>query len=228
MKETRLSSTCSPILPLEYQEAGREICMLPLVSSPAAVDPQPPVLIGVSEEEVDRRIQVARDAALGEAEQRVRLECERASREAQQKMTETLREFSDERAKYFRRVEGEVVQLALSIARKILQRETELDPTLLSGLVKIALDRMQYDSVVRIRVAPENAELWRKCGNGNGGSARWEISPDEALDLGDCIVETDLGTADFGFEAQLRDVEESFVKLLAQRPNAESRYAPGI
>lgn len=226
MKEMRLSS--SSVLPLEYQEAGGETLTLPLVSSSMAAEPSPPVVIGIPEEEVERRIRLARDAAVAAADQRVRIECERASKDTQQKVVATLKEFSDERAEYFRKAEGAVVQLALSIARKILQREAELDPMLLSGLVRIALDRMQCGSVVRVRVTTENAEFWRRCGDENGGSTRWEISPDDTLDPGDCIVETDLGTANLGFESQLRDVEESFKQLLAHRPDAQPCHATRV
>ena len=223
-----MSSMCPFILPLEYQEAGEATLALPLSSSPPADESLPPVVIGVPEDEVERRIQIVRDAAVAEADQRVRTECERGRQNAQLKITEVLREFSDERAEYFRRAEGEVVQLALSIARKILQREAELDPTLLTALVRIALERMQCGSVVRIRVATENVEHWRTCGDGNGGSPRWEISSDDALGPGDCIVETELGSANFGLEAQLRDVEESFTQLLAHRPGAQSRHAARV
>jgi flagellar assembly protein FliH len=216
---------CISVLPLEYQEAGGDRLALPLESSPAAGEPPPPVLIGVPEDEVERRIQIVRDSAVAEADQRMRIECERVSKGAQEKVTEALKEFEDERARYFRRVEGEVVQLALAIARKILQREAELDPTLLTALVRIALERMQCGSVVRIRVAAEDADLWRRCGDANGDSSRWEIASDETLNRGECIVETELGTASFGFEAQLRDVEESFAQLLAHRPDAQLRHA---
>jgi flagellar assembly protein FliH len=204
---------------MEYQEAGGDTFALSAASQP------PPVVIGVPEDEVDRRIQIAREAAAAEADQRVQVECERVSKREQEKVATVLREFSEERAQYFQRVEGEVVQLALAIARKILQREAELDPTLLTALVRIALDRMQCGSVVRIRVAPENAELWRRCGEDSAGSPRWEIVPDQKLSPDDCIIETELGTANFGFEAQLRDVEESFAQLLAHRPDAQSRHA---
>jgi flagellar assembly protein FliH len=190
-----------------------------------AAEPSPPVIIGVPEEEVDRRVQAAREAAVAEANQRVRIECERVRKSAEEEIGKALRELLDERAEYLRKVEGEVVQLALSIARKILQREAELDPTLLAALVRVALDRMQSGSVVRIRVAAENAELWRRCGDGKRGSDCWEIVADAALSPGDCIVETELGTANFGLEAQLRDVEESFTQLLAHRTDAQSRHA---
>lgn len=218
-----MSSICSPVLPLEYQEAGANALALLQVSSSAANEPAP-VIIGVPEDEVERRIQIARDAVAAEADRRVRIECERATQIAHEKVSEVLRQFADERSEYFKRVEREVVQLALAIARKILQRETDLDPALLSALVRIALDRMQCGSAVRIRVTSGNAELWRGFGNSNGASQQWEIIPDETLSSGDCIVETDLGTANFGFEVQLRDVEESFEQLLAHRPNGQSHH----
>ena len=220
-----MSSMSTCVSPLEYEEANGDPAGLPLTSSTAAAEPSPPVVIGVPEDEVERRIQIARDAADAEAERRVRSECERVSERAQGKVAEVLREFSKDRSDYFRKVEGEIVQLALSIARKILQRETELDPTLLTALVRIALDRMQCNSVIRIRVAAENADLWRKYGGGNEGSPQWEIFPDDALSPGDCIVETELGTANFGFDAQLRDVEESFAQLLSHRPDVSSSHA---
>lgn len=221
----RLSSACSSVLPLEYQEAGGNVLTLLPVSSSAVTEPVPPVVVGVPEDEVERRIQIARDAVAAEADRRVRIECARASQGAQEKIAKVLREFADERAEYFRRAEGEVVQLALAITRKILQRETDLDPTLLSALVRIALDRMQCGSAVRIRVAADDADIWHRFGSGNGTSQRWEVISDETLNSGDCIVETDLGTANFGFEAQLRDVEESFKQLLAHRPYDESNHA---
>lgn len=221
----RLSSTCTSVLPLEYQEAGEDTLALPQASSATVAEPSPPVLIGVPEDEVERRIQLARDSAVEEVDQRMRIECERVNKDAQEKLARVLKEFEDERKEYFRRLEEGVVQLALAISRKILQREAELDPTLLTALVRIALERMQCGSVVRIRVAAEDEELWHGCGDASGGSSRWEIAPDATLSPGDCIVETELGTASFGFEAQLRDVEESFTQLLAHRPDARLRHA---
>ena len=225
MKETRLSSMSNFVLPLEYREAGGDALALPQASLPSADEPSAPVLIGVPEDEVERRIQIARDAAVAEADERMRVALEHVSKSAQEKVTQVLKEFEDERLEYFRRVEGEVVQLALAIARKILQREAELDPTLLKALVRIALERMHCGSAVRIRVAAESADLWRRGGDANGSASRWEIVPDERLGPGDCIVETELGTASFGFEAQLRDVEENFAQLLGHRPDAQSRHA---
>src|ERR1700761_7679143 len=228
MKEMRLSSVCSSVLPLEYQEAGGDMLALPQGSSASTVESSSPVIVGVPEDEVERRVQKARDTATAEAGERMRIECERVSKGAQERVTRALKEFEDERVAYFRRAEGEIVQLALAIARKILHREAELDPTLLMALVRIALERMNCGSAVRIRVAAESADLWRGDGDANGSASLWDIVPDDRLGPGDCIVETELGTASFGFEAQLRDVEESFAQLLGHRPDTQARHAARV
>ncbi|HEV2575622.1 MAG TPA: FliH/SctL family protein [Acidobacteriaceae bacterium] len=214
-----MSSGLISIQALEYREVGRYGNAL------AAAVPAPELIEseqnpGVSEEEVTRRVQSAREEAKAEAEERIRVERDRAREEAEERLAQRLREFELERSNYLRSVEREVVQLSLAIARKIIQREAEVDPTLLSGLVRIALDRMQCGTAVRVRVAPAEAERWRKLGRNDGSRAQWDVVADEQLQATDCIVETELGTANFSFEAQLRDVEESFAQLLAHRPAA--------
>jgi flagellar assembly protein FliH len=55
-------------------------------------------------------------------------------------IAEAVQQFAKERRDYFRRVEADVVTLALAIARKLLHREAQIDPLLLSGIVRVALD----------------------------------------------------------------------------------------
>ena len=65
-------------------------------------------------------------------------------------------QFTRDRASYFQKVEGEVVQLALGIARKILHREAQLDPLLLAGIVRVALEKI--DGATGVDVAHSSAE----------------------------------------------------------------------
>jgi flagellar assembly protein FliH len=44
------------------------------------------------------------------------------------------------------------------------------------------------------------------------------IIEDAQLSPEDCILETDLGSANFSIDAQLKEVEQGFFDLLAQRP----------
>ena len=213
-----MSNACAPeFLALEYRDPSVPRLPEVLVAAQAALSSAAPAS-GVPEAEVERRVTLAREAAAIEAEQKRRAETEACERRAQEQMARALSCFAEERSRYFQRVEAEVVQLALAIARKILQRETQLDPTLLAALVRIGLDRMQTESSVRIRVLPDDVDRWQQLAVGGSTEPRWQTVADPSLAAGDCIVETEMGRANFGFEAQLRDIEQSFAQLMSHRP----------
>ena len=127
--------------------------------------------------------------------------------------------FASERAAYYRQVESEVVQLALTIARKILHREAQVDPLLLAGVVRVALDQIESHTKVVVRVHPEQA------GDARAYLQRTmdvesvpEVVEDPAVELDGCVLQTELGTAQLGIEAQLKEIEQGLSDLLAKRP----------
>ena len=64
--------------------------------------------------------------------------------------------FQEERDRYLHAVEQEVVKLALAVAARILRREAQMDPLLLTGAVRVALGQLAASSEVRLRVPPRN------------------------------------------------------------------------
>jgi len=132
-----------------------------------------------------------------------------------------LAQFTRDRAAYFQTVEGEVVQLALSIARKILHREAQLDPLLLAGIVRVALEKIDGATGVVLRVNPENAPDWRRYLAIHLEPADLpEIVEDPAQPPDRCTLETSMGTAVIGLEVQLKEIEQGLMDLLAARPDA--------
>jgi flagellar assembly protein FliH len=156
-----------------------------------------------------------RQEALGEARTvfEEQLARERARLEA------TLMDFARERAQYFRQVEPEIVQLALAIARKILHREAQLDPWLLAGLVRVALEQIDGATHVVLRVHPQNAAEWRRY-------LPMHLNPTEVPEIVEdptqlpdqCKLETSMGTTTMGLEVQLKEIEQGLMDLLAARP----------
>jgi flagellar assembly protein FliH len=126
--------------------------------------------------------------------------------------------FEEQRSEYFANVEGEIVQLALSIAAKILHREAQVDPMLLAALVRLAVEGMREGSSVTIRVGRGRGESWKKYFAAIPSMAHVEIAEDEQLSDQDCVLETELGSANFGLDSQLKEVEQGFFDLLALRP----------
>jgi flagellar assembly protein FliH len=126
-----------------------------------------------------------------------------------------LGDFALSRTQYFRRVEGDAVRLALSIARKVLHREAQMDPLLLAGVVRVALDQMQAGTRVVLRTSTESAPGWAEfCSRQLPKDHAVEVVPDSSLEAHRCILQADLGSTEISPDAQLQEIESGFFDLL--------------
>jgi flagellar assembly protein FliH len=130
-----------------------------------------------------------------------------------------LAQFTRDRAAYFQKIEGEVVQLALSIAAKILHREAQLDPLLLAGIVRVALEKIDGATGIVLRIHPQNSVEWRRYLTTHLDSPNLpEIVEDPAQPPDSCKLETTMGTAAFGLDVQLKEIEQGLMDILTARP----------
>jgi len=173
---------------------------------------------GLSAGEISDLVNRTRLEAVAETEARLKGGLEAKAEAEATKIRQALERFQVERKNYFSRVESEVVQLALAIAAKILHREAQVDPMLVAALVRVAIDKLHDGSRVSVRISPAEADKWREyLANPLNGSTI-EIVEDAHLGAEECILETDLGSANFSIEAQMKEVEQGFFDLLALRP----------
>ncbi len=131
--------------------------------------------------------------------------------ERRRQAAELTASFAQERDRYLQAVEREVVQLALAVAARILRREAQMDPLLLTGAVRVALGQLAASTEVRLLVPGAERELW---------AAALALVPNlalkpavvagEGMRLGDCRIETELGSVDLGIRAQLGEIERGF------------------
>ena len=182
-------------------------------------EPKPESKPGASEERLRACAAQAREDGLKEGEARARSEYERRLAGERQTVAQALQDFAREREEYFGRVEAEVVGLAIAIARKILHREAQVDPLLLAGVVRVGLEKVAVGTRVRLRVPPDQVTVWQDF------FARQpdlqplpELMGDVSLSHGHCLLETELGSTDLALETQLKEIEQGFFDLLAQRP----------
>jgi flagellar assembly protein FliH len=172
----------------------------------------------MSAAELDELLSRTRAEAAAETEGRLRAAYEATSTREAAKIGEALESFLAERKSYFSRVESDVVQLALAIAAKILHREAQVDPLLVAALVRVAVDKLHDGSNVSVRVCPASAAKWRQSLETPLNGSSIALIEDAHLEPEDCILETDLGSANFSVDAQLKEIEQGFFDLLAQRP----------
>jgi len=172
----------------------------------------------ISEEELAERIRRERADATQQTEQRLRQEYESKLQAARASIAQAVGAFEVQRGEYYARVEAEVVQLALSIAAKILHREAQVDPMLVAALVKMTIEKMREGSSVTVRVGSGRAAQWRNYFAAQPNISRVEVIEDAELNDSDCLLETELGVANFGLDTQLKEIEKGFFDLLALRP----------
>lgn len=138
-----------------------------------------------------------------------------------EELSKALAEFAGERDVYFQRVEEQVVRLSLSIARKILHREAQVDPLLLAGVLRVALEKVASNTNTRLRAHPSDVKAWRDYfAQARENSSTPELVGDPEIQPGRCVLETELGTTEIGLDTQLKEIEQGFLDLLAQRPGA--------
>jgi flagellar assembly protein FliH len=155
------------------------------------------------------------------AQQQLRSEFETALARNSGAISRALNEFAVERQNYYRRIEGEVVELALAIARKILHREVQIDPQALAGIVRVTLEKLDVGTKITLHVHPQEAADWRHyfaCLAEDRPAP--EIHEDAALLRGECRIETSLGSTEVGLASQLKEIETGLLDLLAERPGS--------
>lgn len=210
----------APVTSLQYREMA-SIPSLPRVRpAPAAPEPRKQAEVEMTDAQLQALLAEARREGAAAAEARVRGDMLAKVRDESSRVTTALDCFERERKGYFARVETEVVRLALSIAAKILHRESQVDPMLVAALVQIAVGQLKENTAVNIRVHPDASARWRAHFASAPQWAAVKVVEDAELELGDCCLETELGSANLSLAAQLKEVEQGFFDVLAQTPKA--------
>jgi flagellar assembly protein FliH len=108
---------------------------------------------------------------------------------------------AEQRSAALAKLEEDYLKLSLYIAEKIIKKEIASDPTLLLPSIKAGLERLSGCEQVIIRVSPQTCQVLKDAASLAdvfNGKIRWESDP--ALRDGDCLLETEYGAIDAGFE----------------------------
>lgn len=155
-------------------------------------------------------IDAAREEATMEARRAFEWEMEVRLGQERARVEQVSVQFAKDRERYFGAAEGQVVRLALAVARRVLAREVAADAMHLAGTVRAALARVQDGSSPVLRVSGEESEAWRAMFVGGGV----EVVRDDSLGEGECVLETNVGRVELGVEVQMGEIERGFGELL--------------
>ena len=94
-----------------------------------------------------------------------------------------------------------------------------MDPLLLAGVIRVALDQMQAGTRIVLRTSPQSARTWAEfCANNLQEKHVIDVVPDNNLKADRCILQAELGSTEISLDAQLQEIESGFFDLLRSNP----------
>lgn len=185
---------------------------------PAAPSTPEPALHGITEAELKKCEAAAYERGIADGRAAVQAEAARAVAEARSFVTENLKNFEQERKLYYRRIEGDIVDLALAIARKVLHREAQVDRVVLAGVVRVALEKIAGTSHVTLHVHPTAVQAWQNyLAEQTIFATIPSVVEDGALRPDQLVLKTSHGSTELGIDAQLNEIEKGFSDLVQQK-----------
>jgi hypothetical protein len=121
---------------------------------------------------------------------------------------------------------ADALEMAILIARRIIETEIGTGPAALNGLIRSAIGRLGESRTIQLRLCPGDAAAVQAAGavdgadGGKGGPqgglslARVEVRPDPSLSPGDCIVDGEHGTVDGRLSTRLDEVRRILTRAL--------------
>jgi len=134
-----------------------------------------------------------------------------------ERLTRSIQEIANLRARLRHEAEADVVQLALAIARRVIRREVASDPDALRGLVVAALEKLQGQEISRVKVHPSHVSTVKTCLQQALSGGLVEVLADSSRELGSVIFETARGNLDASVDTQLQEIERGLTDRLRKQ-----------
>jgi flagellar biosynthesis/type III secretory pathway protein FliH len=127
------------------------------------------------------------------------------------RLTATLEELATLRSDMLHRAERQVVQLALALAHRMLQRELDADRGLLLAMARVALDRMGENARATIRLHPDDYAIVMTAREQGSEADHVQVVADTSVGRGGCLVQSDFGMMDTGLDSQIREMARALL-----------------
>ena len=212
MSRARRITDRTAVTAFDWQDLG-----MPKAPSPAVVERAPADGASASIEPAARQQHLAaleRDAfAKGFAQgERAGLEAAAKRGDAMlRRLTQTLEEMTDLRARMIRETEQQMVTLALAVARRVIQREISLDRDLLIAIARVALDRLGDDAKISVRLNPDDHAATEAARTAAWTGTHVTVAADPRVPRGGCRIESDFGALDAGVDAQIQELAHALL-----------------
>jgi flagellar assembly protein FliH len=126
------------------------------------------------------------------------------------RVAQTLEELGGLRRTLMQQSERQMVQLALTLARRVVQREISLDPELIAAMAHVAIKKLGISNPSTIRLHPDDYTVVARDGDRWSGS-NVTVVPDPSIARGGCMVESDFGNIDGSLDRQFDEMARALL-----------------
>jgi flagellar assembly protein FliH len=131
----------------------------------------------------------------------------RAAVDGASAMAQTLQEIAPERTS---EIAHSIAELALSVAKRIIQHEVRIEPSLLCGALEAAVSTINGSPEAHVLLNPTAVEPVAQAWEALHGRAylgkKWFFEGDPTLPAGGCTLRYEHGFVEAGLEAQLEEI----------------------
>jgi flagellar assembly protein FliH len=180
-------------------------------AAPAATAPITPEALSIQQQE--RLAALEREAFTKGYAQGERAGLEAGGKRAEamlRRVAQTLEELGNLRKTLMQQSERQMVQLALTLARRVVQREISLDPELIAAMAHVAIKKLGVSNPSTIRLHPDDYTVVARDGDRWSGS-NVTVVPDPSIARGGCMVESDFGTIDATLDRQFDEMARALL-----------------
>jgi flagellar assembly protein FliH len=114
--------------------------------------------------------------------------------------------------------ERQIIELVMTITRKIISDELEERPEIILGVVREALGRVRDQDHLNIHVSLDDYERILQSRNELqsivGSEKSFTVTADTVLERGGCLIETSFGTVEAGIDTQLESIRKAIQEML--------------
>lgn len=176
-----------------------------------------------AEEVYEQAFQSGYESGREETRREVQQECDdRLARELKRVDT-FLGSLQEQSEKIRRQSEHAIIRLSLAIAGQIVKQEVVIDREIVIRQLRESLRKVVGVEKITVRVNPADEALVRERRAGMLAGAETVhdmiIESDDKIEVGGCIIESDLGNIDARLTSQLKRIEEA---LMARETHASS------
>jgi flagellar assembly protein FliH len=175
---------------------------------------EPPAAEGLAMVDERRLAEIERDAFAKGFQQGERAGAEAAGAQARgllRRLAGAVDEVSSTRQGMIRRTEKQVVELAMAIAKQMLQRELNVDRGLLLGMARVALDRLGDFEAATIRLHPDDHAMVTASPDRTWASAQLTVVADASIERGGCLVQCEAGLMKVGLDSQFVELARTLL-----------------